>query len=43
MFAFRPDLIVKVLPIMGCGMLGVFLVTGLIICVVILLNKFGGK
>ena len=39
MFAFRPDLLVEVLPIMGIGMLGIFLVTGVIIVCVALLNK----
>lgn len=43
MFGFRPDLMVNVLPVMGYGMLGVFLITGFIICVVILLNKFTGS
>ena len=39
-FAFRPDLMMEVLPIMGDGMLGIFLVTGIIIGCVSLLNKF---
>ena len=39
-FAFRPDLMMEVLPIMGTGMLGIFLVTGVIIGCVSLLNKF---
>ena len=39
-FAFRPDLMIEVLPIMGTGMLGIFLVTGIIIGCVCLLNKF---
>ena len=39
MFAFRPDLLMEVLPVMGIGMLGIFLVTGVIIGVVALLNK----
>lgn len=39
MFAFCPDLLVEVLPIMGIGMLGIFLVTGVIIGCVALLNK----
>ena len=37
----RVDLLVEVLPIMGYGMLGIFLVTGVIIGVVTLLNKWG--
>ena len=43
MFAFRMDLLMEALPVMGWGMLGVFLVTGMIIAVVSLLNHFGGK
>ena len=39
-FALRPDLLLEVLPIMGWGMLGIFIVTGIIIGVVTLLNKF---
>ena len=39
MFAFRPDLLIPVLPIMGIGMLGIFIVTGVIIACVALLNK----
>lgn len=39
-FAFRPDLMMAVLPVMGIGMLGIFLVTGVIIGCVTLLNKF---
>ena len=42
-FAFRPDLMMEVLPIMGTGMLGIFIVTGIIIFVVSLLNKMTSK
>ena len=42
-FALRPDLLLEVLPIMGWGMLGIFIVTGIIIGVVTLLNKFTSK
>ena len=42
-FAFRPDLLVEVLPIMGTGMLGIFIVTGIIIGVVSLLNKMTSR
>ena len=38
-FAIRPDLMLEVLPIMGTGMLGIFIVTGIIIGVVTLLNQ----
>ena len=34
----RIDLLMNVLPIMGWGMLGIFIVTGIIIAVVMLLN-----
>ena len=39
----RVDLLLNVLPIMGYGMLGIFLVTGVIIGVVTALNKFFSK
>lgn len=42
-FQFRPDLMMEVLPIMGTGMLGIFIVTGIIIGVVALLNVLTGK
>ena len=35
----RIDLLLNVLPIMGWGMLGIFIVTGIIIAVGTLLNK----
>lgn len=35
----RIDLLLNVLPILGWGMLGIFIVTGIIIAVVTLLNK----
>ena len=39
----RADLLVNVLPVMGWGMLGIFLVTGIIIgCVSILNRCFSG-
>ncbi len=36
--AFRPDTLKNTLPIMGMGMLGIFLVTGVIVLVIMLLN-----
>ena len=36
---FRVDLMLEALPIMGIGMLGIFLVTGVIIAVVAILNR----
>ncbi len=35
----RIDLLMNALPIMGIGYLGIFIVTGVIIAVVTLLNK----
>lgn len=35
----RFDLLLEALPIMGIGMVGIFLVTGVIIGLVLLLNK----
>ena len=39
----RLDLLMEALPIMGTGYLGIFIVTGVIILVVTLLNKFANK
>ena len=39
----RVDLFMEALPIMGTGYLGIFIVTGVIILVVTLLNKFTNK
>ena len=39
----RVDLLMEALPIMGTGYLGIFIVTGIIIGVVMLLNKFGSR
>ncbi len=36
----RIDLLMEALPIMGTGYLGIFIVTGVIIAAVALLNKF---
>jgi hypothetical protein len=36
----RVDLLLNVLPILGCGILGIFIVTGIIIGCVAVLNKF---
>ena len=37
----RVDLLLQALPVMGTGYLGIFIVTGVIIGVVKLLNHFG--
>ena len=39
----RVDLLLKVPPVMGYGMLGIFIVTGIIIGIVMLLNKWSNK
>ena len=39
----RVDLLLEALPVMGTGYLGIFIVTGMIIAVVTLLNKLGNK
>ncbi len=39
----RVDLLLEALPVMGIGYLGIFVVTGVIIAVVTLLNKIGNK
>ena len=40
---FRVDLLLEALPVMGTGYLGIFIVTGVIIAVVALLNKLCNK
>ncbi len=37
----RVDLLMQALPVMGTGYLGIFIVTGVIIAAVKLLNHFG--
>lgn len=39
----RIDLLLEALPVMGTGYLGIFIVTGVIIVCVTLLNKFTSK
>lgn len=39
----RVDLLMQALPVMGTGYLGIFIVTGVIIAVVTLLNKLTNK
>ena len=38
----RVDLLLEALPIIGTGYLGIFIVTGVIIAAVALLNKLSG-
>ena len=42
-FGFFPATLSETLPIMGMGMLGIFLVTCVIILAVLILSKLGGK
>ncbi len=42
-FGFYPDTMKETLPIMGMGMLGIFLVIGVIIIVVVILGKIGDR
>ena len=39
----RVDLLLEALTVIGIGYLGIFIVTGVIIAVVSLLNKIGSK
>ena len=41
--ALRVDYLLEVLPVMGWGMLGIFIVTGVIIGAVTLLNRFSSR
>lgn len=42
-FAVTPDKFLESLAIMGKGMLGIFIVMGIIILCITLLNKFSGE
>ena len=42
-FGFYPETALVTLPIMGMGMLGIFLVTCVIVLAVLVLSKLGGK
>ena len=42
-FGFYPETALVTLPIMGMGMLGIFLVTGLIVLVIMLLNRISNS
>ena len=42
-FGFYPETLLETLPIMGMGMLGIFLVTCVIVLAVVVLSKLGGK
>lgn len=40
---FHPETLLDTLPVMGMGMLGIFLVTCVIVLAVLVLSKLGGK
>jgi acid phosphatase class B len=40
---FYPETLLETLPVMGMGMLGIFLVTCVIVLAVLVLSKLGGK
>ena len=42
-FGFYPETLMETLPVMGMGMLGIFLVTCVIVLAVVVLSKLGGK
>ena len=42
-FGFYPATLLTTLPVMGMGMLGIFLVTCVIVLAVVVLSKLGGK
>lgn len=42
-FGFYPETLAETLPVMGMGMLGIFLVIGVIILSVLILSKIGKK
>ena len=42
-FGFFPATLAETLPVMGMGMLGIFLVTCVIILAVLILSKLGGQ
>ena len=42
-FGFFPSTLLTTLPVMGMGMLGIFLVTLVIVLATVLLSKLGGK
>ena len=42
-FGFYPETLLDTLPVMGMGMLGIFLVTCVIVLAVVVLSKMGGK
>ena len=43
MFSFTPDKFVETLPILGKGMVGIFIVTAVLVLIITLLNKAGSK
>ena len=40
MFSFTPDVFMQTLPLLGKGMIGIFIVTGVIVLTMMALNHF---
>ena len=43
MFSFTPDVFVQTLPMLGKGMVGIFIVTAVLVLTITLLNKAGSR
>ncbi len=43
MFSFTPDVFVQTLPMLAKGMVGIFIVTGVLVLSITLLNKAGSR
>ena len=43
MFSFTPDVFIQTLPMLGKGMVGIFVVTAVIVLSINLLNKAGSR
>ena len=43
MFSFTPDVFVQTLPMLGKGMVGIFIVTAVIVLSIMALNKAGSR
>ena len=43
MFSFTPDVFMQTLPMLGKGMVGIFVVTAVIVLSINLLNKAGAR
>ena len=43
MFSFTPDVFVQTLPMLGKGMVGIFIVTAVLVLTITLLNKAASR